>query len=99
MNWVWKSKNAQNLTDAHTCINGLHEALIGGLHQTLGSLIHLTHEKGLVEVSMVTVVKDCDVHCLKKKRKQKHGHEGSSLHITDTPTHHRAHFQIRTIYC
>uniref|UniRef100_A0A672S6Y3 Alcohol dehydrogenase 1-like n=1 Tax=Sinocyclocheilus grahami TaxID=75366 RepID=A0A672S6Y3_SINGR len=39
---------------------------ISGLNQSLGSLIHFTHKKGFIQISMVTIVVNCYVDCKKK---------------------------------
>lgn len=49
-----------------TRINGLHKAFICGLNQFLCFFIHVSNKEGFIEVTVKTVVVDCDVHCIKK---------------------------------
>lgn len=49
-----------------TWVDGLHKTFISGLNQSLGSLIHLTHKKGFIQISMVTIVVNRYINCGKK---------------------------------
>lgn len=46
-----------------TCIDGLHEALVGSLDKPPGTLIHLSDIEGLVEIPVVAIAIDGDIHC------------------------------------
>lgn len=48
---------------APTGVDGLHEALVRGLHQLLRLLVHVPDKERLVQVAMETVVVDRDVNC------------------------------------
>ena len=48
-----------------TRVNGLHKAFICGLNQFLCFFIHMSHKEGFIEVTVKTIVVDCDVHCVK----------------------------------
>lgn len=51
------------LQTCFTCINGLHEALISCLDKPPGTLVHVSNIKGLVQIPVVAIAIDGDIHC------------------------------------